>query len=227
MTTSALRVGIGTRFIFDGETVEVVELVAKSAGNEVLLKSTRGQRIRRIALKELLYSNEARLIPEHHADDKETELVGVILAELTESERAQLMARAEHVREVLTGYRSGHIELRRADEPRAQFDPQLPLESRYAAKAAELCVTDRTVKRWVRAYRRGGVAALAVKHLERPTIQTGLSNARSEGYNRIVKHVGRVAFGFRTPENQRRRVRWACTRQSRRAPSRTRQLRPC
>jgi transposase len=57
-------------------------------------------------------------------------------------------------------------------------------------------------------------------------IQTGLSNARSEGYNRIVKHVGRIAFGFRTPANQRRRVRWACTRQSRRAPSRTR-LRPC
>jgi len=57
-------------------------------------------------------------------------------------------------------------------------------------------------------------------------IQTGLSNARSEGYNRIVKHIGRIAFGFRNPENQRRRVRWACTRQSRRAPSRTR-LRPC
>lgn len=56
-------------------------------------------------------------------------------------------------------------------------------------------------------------------------IETGLSNARSEGFNRIVKHVGRIAFGFRTPENQRRRVRWACTRQSRRAPSRTR-LRP-
>ncbi|BDB63286.1 hypothetical protein RDE2_50800 (plasmid) [Rhodococcus sp. RDE2] len=52
-------------------------------------------------------------------------------------------------------------------------------------------------------------------------ITSGLSNARSEGYNRIVKHVGRIAFGFRTPENQRRRVRWACTRRSRRvAPSR-------
>jgi transposase len=58
-------------------------------------------------------------------------------------------------------------------------------------------------------------------------IQTGLSNARSEGYHRIVKRIGRTAFGFRTPENQRRRVRWACTRESRRAPSRTRQLRPC
>ena len=50
-------------------------------------------------------------------------------------------------------------------------------------------------------------------------IETGLTNARSEGYNRIVKHVGRIAFGFRTPENQRRRVRWACTRRSRRVAS--------
>ena len=52
-------------------------------------------------------------------------------------------------------------------------------------------------------------------------LQTGLTNARTEGYNRIVKHVGRIAFGFRNPDNQRRRVRWACTRQSRRVtPSR-------
>jgi transposase len=36
-------------------------------------------------------------------------------------------------------------------------------------------------------------------------IDTGLSNARSEGYNRIVKHIGRIAFGFRNTNNQRRR----------------------
>ena len=46
-------------------------------------------------------------------------------------------------------------------------------------------------------------------------VQTGLTNARTEDYNRIVKHVGRIAFGFRNPDNQRRRVRWACTRRSR------------
>ena len=52
-------------------------------------------------------------------------------------------------------------------------------------------------------------------------LQTGLTNARTEGYNRIVKHVGRIAFGFRNPNNQRRRVRWACTRRSRQVtPSR-------
>ena len=58
-------------------------------------------------------------------------------------------------------------------------------------------------------------------------ITTGLSNARSEGHNRIVKHIGRIAFGFRNPDNQRRPVRWACTRQTRRVPSRARQLKPC
>ena len=74
-----------------------------------------------------------------------------------------------------------------------------------------------------------GQLAQTISNWQEPmilAIQTGLSNARSEGFNRIVKHVGRIAFGFRTPENQRRRVRWACTRQSRRAPSSTR-LRPC
>jgi transposase len=48
-------------------------------------------------------------------------------------------------------------------------------------------------------------------------ILTGYSNARSEGYNRLAKHQGRNAFGFRNPINQRRRIRWACTRQHRRA----------
>lgn len=57
-------------------------------------------------------------------------------------------------------------------------------------------------------------------------VQTGLTNARTEGYNRIVKHVGRIAFGFRNPDNQRRRVRWACTRPSRRVTP-SRHQRPC
>ncbi|GAA1804043.1 transposase [Nostocoides veronense] len=48
-------------------------------------------------------------------------------------------------------------------------------------------------------------------------IVTGHSNARSEGYNRLAKHEGRNAFGFRNTTNQRRRIRWACTRQHRRA----------
>jgi transposase len=55
-------------------------------------------------------------------------------------------------------------------------------------------------------------------------ITTGYSNARSEGYNRLAKHQGRNAFGFRNTDNQRRRIRWACTRQHRRATARTTEM---
>ena len=51
-------------------------------------------------------------------------------------------------------------------------------------------------------------------------IITGYTNARSEGYNRLAKHVSRNAFGFRNPANQRRRIRWVCTRQHRRLSAR-------
>jgi transposase len=55
-------------------------------------------------------------------------------------------------------------------------------------------------------------------------ILTGYSNARSEGYNRLAKHVGRNAFGFRNIDNQRPRIRWACTRQHRRRSARNTEL---
>lgn len=50
-------------------------------------------------------------------------------------------------------------------------------------------------------------------------IDTQLTNTRSEGYNRVAKHIGRIAFGFRNPDNQRRRIRWA-------APAETGQCHP-
>lgn len=55
-------------------------------------------------------------------------------------------------------------------------------------------------------------------------IFTGISNGRAEGYNRIVKHTGRVAFGFRNLTNHKRRIRFTCTRASRRAAT---TLKPC
>ena len=47
-------------------------------------------------------------------------------------------------------------------------------------------------------------------------LTTGLTNARTEGTNRLIKQVKRAACGFRNRENYRRRVRLHCTRQTRR-----------
>jgi transposase len=54
--------------------------------------------------------------------------------------------------------------------------------------------------------------------------KTGITNAKTEGINRLIKDVGRRACGFRNPDNQRRRVRYYCTRQSRRSTARPESL---
>ena len=98
----------------------------------------------------------------------------------------------------------------------------------FATRSGTLCIgSTYSVRRAVPRRSRLATATSVWQESIILAIVTGLSNARSEGYNRIVKHVGRIAFGFRTPDNQRRRVRWACTRQARRASSSARQLRPC
>jgi len=43
-------------------------------------------------------------------------------------------------------------------------------------------------------------------------VLTGVTNARSESLNRLAKLEARMAYSFRNPANQRRRVRTACTR---------------
>jgi transposase len=50
-------------------------------------------------------------------------------------------------------------------------------------------------------------------------ILTGVTNARSESLNRIARPEARQACGFRNPASQRRRVRTACTRGTRRKTS--------
>jgi len=51
-------------------------------------------------------------------------------------------------------------------------------------------------------------------------LTTGLTNARTEGTNRLIKQVKRADSGFRNRENYRRRVRLHCTRHTRRLSAR-------
>jgi transposase len=48
-------------------------------------------------------------------------------------------------------------------------------------------------------------------------IGTGITNARTEGYNRLVKQVKRAGCGFRNREHSARRIRFHCTRKQRAA----------
>lgn len=46
-------------------------------------------------------------------------------------------------------------------------------------------------------------------------ITAGVTNAASEGINRLIKTDARCAFGYRNPANQRLRARCATTRRAR------------
>ncbi len=57
-------------------------------------------------------------------------------------------------------------------------------------------------------------------------ISTGITNAKTEGLNRLIKQVKRSACGFRNVTNSHRRIRLHCTRTHRTATARSRTATP-
>ena len=161
------------------------------------------QRGRRGRKADVEWINRRRLLrgAERLTEDQRTTLFAKLLSADPNQDIAAAWIAKELLRELLSC----------ADRGGLRYEIHTALDRFYrfcaACSVPEVISLARTIKTWQTPI----ITAL----------QTGLTNARTEGYNRIVKHVGRIAFGFRNPDNQRRRVRWACTRQSRRVtPSR-------
>jgi transposase InsO family protein len=162
MTDRRVRIGVGSRFTYDGETVVIVEMHTVGATLEVVAKELRTQNIHRVSMHELLFSKRAHVLPDcdgPSSGDVE-DVASVVLSAVADPVRREAADRAGHVRELLTGYRCGTEESARPGEPRREYSPALSLKSRYAAKASELGVGLRTIERWVRAYRAHGEAGL-------------------------------------------------------------------
>ncbi|MBF6219171.1 helix-turn-helix domain-containing protein [Nocardia abscessus] len=162
MVRAGVRLGVGTRFLHDGEVAEVIELVISEYGNDVVVKiGPFGQEVRRIAVVQLL-SEGLRVIPTADGPTAADEAVdaNVVLSSVSDHERSKILERAAHVREVLTGYQSGSEDLPSDGEPRPEYHPSLPLQARYVSKAEELGVGVRTVRRWVADFRGAGEAGL-------------------------------------------------------------------
>ncbi|UXY26082.1 TnsA-like heteromeric transposase endonuclease subunit [Streptomyces sp. HUAS TT20] len=98
MTGAAVRVGVGTRLMDDGEAVVVEAMFGAAAGNEVLVRDGSGRRFR-LSVREVLTSSRAAVIPERlgPASDDDRETASVILAQLTDAELAEVRERAAHM----------------------------------------------------------------------------------------------------------------------------------
>ena len=161
MSWAGTRLGIGTRVVFDGEIFEITEWLPGTTGTEVVL--TGATSACRMSLVALLTGDRVKLLPDNPGPGPEDPgaAPAITLLGLSKDEMQQVRHRAEHVRELLTGYRSGSAEIALADEPRPQFNPSASLMTKYAAKAIELGVDARTVRRWARSYIECSEAGLA------------------------------------------------------------------
>ena len=104
MSSAAVRIGVGTRLVHDGELVEIVEIHAGRTGMDVVLKCTSKQALIRASFNELLTSGATRVIPERDgpSGDDDFEPAGVVLAQLSGDERNEVIDRAAHVREAMS-----------------------------------------------------------------------------------------------------------------------------
>lgn len=137
--SAVTRLGVGSRLLFDGEPMQVAEMLDR----DVLLRDASGA-VRRVPLVSVLdgRSDGVRMLDVADEDTGGGELVADVLGQLPENQLRLVRDRAGHVRELLTGFRSGAAELAREDEPREGYGPSTLLNTRYALKAAELGVSE-------------------------------------------------------------------------------------
>lgn len=173
-----VTLGTGTSLVHDGELWAVTGL----DGGAVVLRGRAGRSLR-VHAAMLLASPGTRVIG---AREDLPAATGPLLDDLTSAEQEQLAGRLGHVRELLTGYASGSDGAAAGDEPRPQYGPSLPAGDREAAKAAELGVSARTVRRWVAGYLRAGPAGLVDGRSVRPSDVLGGVDERWLAMCRIV-----------------------------------------
>jgi transposase InsO family protein len=137
--------------MFDGDLVEVVEF----DGARITLRN-----VRTGAFSAVSFARLAAGVRMEPVAEPEVVTTAVALAGLSDRQRAEVEERAGHVREVLSGFRSGFAEMAACGEPRPAFSPELAVSERVGAKAAELGISTRTLNRWIAAYQQAGTAGL-------------------------------------------------------------------
>lgn len=155
MSAGRISIGIGSQVVRDGEVCEVVAL----EGDQAVVCDRRGKAARMWVVDLLDPSVPGQRVVGVDAVGM-GEAPGIVMGTVDESLLAEARERAGHVREVLTGYRSGSSDMAEPGEPRPEYMPDIALMQRYASKSKELGIVDRTLRKWVRRFQEEDVAGL-------------------------------------------------------------------
>lgn len=154
--TTSLRPGLPISF--DGEQFTVAEI----EGRRILLQPTAQvagmPKWRQVDISVLLAHPTTKILVPVPPDEEPA--AAAVLSSLDDDGDDELTRKFRHVQEVLTGYQLGDEVLALPGEPRPDYAPGTPRMHRYAAKAAELGVSESTIRNWVRQVRHSGPAGL-------------------------------------------------------------------
>jgi transposase InsO family protein len=152
MTNNVIQLAVGIRLLYDGEVWQITQI----EGSAVSLERSGSQK-RLVLARVLMNSPGLKFL----GDDRGNEAAMMPIFEtLNRHEYEQLLDMEGHIRELLTGFRSGEPTQALPGEPRAQYLSTERLMSRYEAKAAELGIGQRTLRRLAGHYRTEGLVAL-------------------------------------------------------------------
>lgn len=140
---------LGAVIAYDGTRCTVVELMSDA----VLLKD-QSNRLRRVRLIELLADRS--MFGDASRETSSVNLLALEWADATEEQKEGARSKAGHVREMLTGYRSGSRAVALPNEPRPEYDTKLrSLAERRRSKAAELNTSPKSMYRWEQRFKDG------------------------------------------------------------------------
>jgi hypothetical protein len=110
MTWAGIRIGVGTRVMYDGEVHVVTEWLPTAQGTDVVLRGPIS--VCRVSLVELVSGRRARLLTDSDGPEPDDAIdpAAVVLGSLSAHKLDEVSERAAHLREVLTGFRSGSSE---------------------------------------------------------------------------------------------------------------------
>jgi hypothetical protein len=159
---------------YDGQTWQVVA----QDGPELALKELMSGRIRRIGVAELL--GDDSFLPDVPGRLPHLESAAV-LETLDANARERVLFLRCHVVEVLTGTPPADLNGLNEDDARRtrrEYDPNLPLKDRIAAKVSELAAANnpigfRSLERHINAYRNDGIAGLVDGRIQKQASPTG------------------------------------------------------
>jgi hypothetical protein len=159
---------------YAGQTWQVVA----QDGPELALKDLMSGRIRRIGVAELL--GDGSFLPD--VSDRLPRLDSAAILETLDTDaRERVLFLRRHVVEVLSGSPPADLDGHNEDDAprtRREYDPNLPLKDRIAAKVSELAAANtpirfRSLERHIKEYRNDGIAGLVDGRIQRQASPTG------------------------------------------------------